>query len=263
MNRLARLVTSCNKERLDAELASRFVEIERDAELLEAVACLTTARHGVLKTTLQRALRFYLSDFDANALLGMYPMLLLCTSHWQRLLDGGGKRLLDVGAGSGDVTSALAPLFEEIHAVETSRGMARRLRRRGYDVHSVDIAEAGPPGTDYDVVTCLNVLDRCANPRALLRSAKLALAPGGRLVVALALPYRPFFYAGASTPEPSQRLDCSGASFEEQVMALVEHELSPLGLAVERWARAPYLSAGDKDRALYELDDVVLVLQHR
>lgn len=256
-----RLVTSCNRERLDPELASRFVEIERDAELLEAVARLTAARHGVMKTILQRALRFYVSDFDANALLGMYPMMLLCTSHWQRLLGGKSKRLLDIGAGSGEVTTALAPLFEEIHAVEVSRGMARRLRRRGFEVHAVDIVEAGPPASDYDVVSCLNVLDRCANPRALLRSATQALAPGGRLVIALALPYRPFYYDGASTPEPSEQLVCKGVSFEEQVIALVEYELSPLGLAVERWARAPYLSAGDKDRALYELDDVILVLQ--
>jgi SAM-dependent methyltransferase len=181
---------------------------------------------------MQRTLRFYVSDFDANALLGMYPMMLLGTSHWQKLLGGAlRRRLLDIGAGAGDVTSALAPLFEEIHAVEVSRGMVRRLRKRGF------------------------------NPRALLRSAMQALAPHGRLVIALALPYRPFYYDGASTPAPSEHLTCSGTFFEEQVEVLVERELEPLGRAVERWARAPYLSAGDKDRPLYELDDVILVLQ--
>jgi len=257
---LARLVTSCERARLAPALASRFVEVERDAELLGAVARLATLRHGALKTVAQRALCHYLSDFDANAWLGMYPMHLLGTGHWRRLLgDAARGRLLDVGAGSGDVTAELAPLFREVLAVEVSSGMARRLRRRGFAVHSADIAESGPPPGDFDVVACLNVLDRCPRPRSLLRAAVRALAPGGRLLIALALPYRPFFYVGPETPEPRETLACGGDCFEEQVTGFVESEIAPLGVDLERWARAPYLSAGDKHRELYELDDVVLV----
>jgi SAM-dependent methyltransferase len=260
VNGLARLVTSCERARLGPALSSRFVEIERDAELLEAVARLSARRHGTLKTIAQRALCLYLSDFDANAWLGMYPMHLLCTSHWRKLLgDGARGRLLDVGAGSGDVTASLAPLFRDVVTAEVSRGMIRRLRQRGFAVHAADIAESGPPGGDFDVVACLNVLDRCPKPRSLLGAAVRALAPGGRLVIALALPYRPFFYVGPDTPEPREALECGGDTFEEQVSAFVESEIVPLGVDLDRLARAPYLSAGDKDRELYELDDVLLV----
>jgi hypothetical protein len=44
---------------------------------------------------------------------------------------------------------------------------------------------------------------------------------------------------------------------------LIERDLLPLGLTLECFARAPYLSAGDSRRELYELDDVVLVLTKR
>jgi SAM-dependent methyltransferase len=257
---LAKLVTSCDAARLEPELSARFVEVERDAELLGAVAHLTGRRHGAMKTLAQRALRFYVSDFDANALLYMYPMHLLCTSHWRRLLGSDARgRLLDVGAGSGDVTAALAPLFEEVYTLELSWGMARKLRRRGFRVERRDIAETGPPGGDFDVVACLNVLDRAPRPRSLLKAAARATSAAGRLVIALALPYRPFFYAGPDTPEPAERLRCEGTCFEEQVSAFVHGEVLPLGFEIERWARAPYLSAGDRDRELYELDDAILV----
>lgn len=260
MTQIAELLTSCDTGRLPAALASRFVLLERDADLLSAVARLAARRHGAFKTLLQRALRLYVSDFDANALLDMYAMNLLCTSHWRRLLGEDAKgRLLDVGAGSGDVTGELAPLFDEVHVVEVSRGMARRLKRRGYAVHVTDIARNGPPADGFDVVSCLNVLDRCERPHSLLQAALRAVRPGGLLVIALALPYRPFYYDGGSSPEPKQRLSCDGDTFEEQVTALVDSEIAPLGVTLERWARAPYLSAGDKDRPLYELDDVILL----
>lgn len=38
----------------------------------------------------------------------------------------------------------------------------------------------------------LNLLDRCNKPRSMLEQAKYALAPGGVLLVALVLPYKPY-----------------------------------------------------------------------
>lgn len=44
----------------------------------------------------------------------------------------------------------------------------------------------------FDVVSCLNLLDRCSDPEKLLTDMKQAVKPDGRIVVALVLPYRPF-----------------------------------------------------------------------
>jgi hypothetical protein len=84
--------------------------------------------------------------------------------------------------------------------------------------------------------------------------------------VALALPYRPFYFDGPATPAPLERLDCdpgSSGSWEDSARRFIERDLLPLNVTLECFARAPYLSAGDSARNLYELDDVVVVLSKR
>jgi SAM-dependent methyltransferase len=262
----ARLVTSANLKLLGS-FAARFRELTVDDEWRRLVNELQRGRHGRFRTYAQRLARLYLSDFDANALTGMYRMLLLPEGAWRQLLDGVARgRLLDVGAGSGDVTAALAPCFEEVEATEVSRGMARRLTKRGMRCHALDLTEAPLEGAAFDAVSLLNVLDRCQRPRRLLEHCLAALVPGGVLIVALALPYRPFYFDGPATPDPLERLDCdpgASGSWEDGARRFIERDLLPLGLTLECLARAPYLSAGDSQRPLYELDDVVVVLSKR
>jgi SAM-dependent methyltransferase len=259
----ARLVTSADLPRLGS-FAGHFRELHVDAAWRADVKGLSEARHGRFRTYAQRLARLYLSDFDANALTGMYRMQLLPESAWRVLLQGHARgRLLDVGAGSGDVTTALARCFDEVEVTEVSRGMARRLTKRGIRCHAVDLTDAPLPGASFDAVSLLNVLDRCQRPRQLLRHCLAALAPGGVFIVALALPYRPFYFDGPSTPEPLERLDCDpgpSATWEDGARRFIERDLLPHGLRLQCFARAPYLSAGDSARSLYELDDVVAVL---
>ena len=50
------------------------------------------------------------------------------------------------------------------------------------------ISESTEP-PKYDVVACLNLLDRCAEPISLLRRMRAVLKPdSGRIVIALVLP---------------------------------------------------------------------------
>jgi len=273
----ARLVTSATLARLGS-YAPQFHELAVDDAWQADVAALSRARHGRLRTYAQRLARLYLSDFDANALTGMYRMQLLPERAWRLMLEGHtGGRLLDVGAGSGDVTAALAPCFDDVEVTEVSRGMARRLNKRGLRCHQLDLGEAPLEGGAFDAVSLLNVLDRCQRPRRLLEHCLLALKPGGVFIVALALPYRPFYFDGPATPDPLERLECDAgtqpggpaavtaavAKWEDGARRFIERDLLPLGLSLERFARAPYLSAGDTQRPLYELDDVVVVLTKR
>ena len=69
-------------------------------------------------------------------------------------------------------------------------------------------------------------------------------------------------------PDPLERLQCDAIatdkdSWEDGARRFIERDLLPLGLTLECFARAPYLSAGDSGKALYELDDVVVVLSKR
>jgi SAM-dependent methyltransferase len=201
-----------------------------------------------------------MSDFDANGLLDMYPMHLLGTSQWQDLLgDTGSQRHLDVGAGAGEVTRTLSPLMAETVTTETSRVMARNLRKKGFRCYEVDVAEVDVPEPRYDLVTCLNVIDRCARPLSLLERLTKALSPNGRLVLATPFPFDPFVYDGATSLSPKERLEMPNAGWEQSVTRLTESVLAPLGLEVETVSRVPYLCRGDAEQPLYVLDDALLV----
>ena len=247
--------------------APHFKELAIGEDWRDAVQQLTSQRHGRLRTYAQRLARLYVSDFDANALTGMYQMQLLPEGAWRSLLGHrGGGRLLDVGAGSGDVTATLSPCFDAVEATEVSSGMARRLTKRGVCCHAIDLTETPIDAPPFDAVSLLNVLDRCRKPRRLLWHCLQALKPGGLFIVALALPYRPFYFDGPLTPDPLERLECDpgpGGTWEDAARRFLERDLLPLDLQLECFTRAPYLSAGDSERPLYELDDVVAVLSKR
>ena len=253
---------AANVADLSPRLAARFVTLTRDAGTEAFLAEAARGRHGWFRTTAHRVLRQFVSDFDANGMLDMYSLFLASTEQWRAVLGAHqAKRLLDVGAGSGKVTQTLLPFAEQVTATELSAPMARHLRRMGIECHELDLAEHALPGARFDLITALNVLDRTARPRQLLRRLSELLEPQGRLVLALALPYRPFYYVGANTPDPLERLACTEPRWERAVNQLVERELEPLGLEVMSVSRAPYLSFGDTQRGLYELDDAILVLK--
>ena len=243
-------------------VAARFVQLERDSGTEAFLAQAARERHGWFSTTAHRLLRQFMSDLDVNGWLDMYPLFLASQEQF-RVLLGERKvaRLLDVGAGSGNVTAMLRPFAEHVVATELSRPMARRLRRMGVECHELDLTEQGLPTEPFDLIACLNVLDRTARPQTLLRRLVELLRPQGRLLIALALPCRPFYYLGATTPDPLERLACSDPNWERAVNQLVAGELASLGLTLSSLSRAPYLSYGDTKRGLYELDDAILVLE--
>jgi SAM-dependent methyltransferase len=241
-------------------LRDRFVKLSRDSATDAFLAHASRGRHTWWRTKLHHFLRQFMSDFDVNGLLDMYPLFVASTEQW-RLLLGPQRvgRLLDVGSGSGNVTQTLLPLADKVVTTELSRNMAERLRRSGLECHEVDLAERDLPEKHFELITCLNVLDRTSKPRELLRRMHHHLVPGGRLLIALALPYNPFFFRGNTTPEPLERLACAEPGWEAAVNALAERELEPLGFDVVTVSRTPYLSFGDSDSGLYELDDALIV----
>ena len=262
---------ACELERLGA-LAPRFIPSQLDAEGEAFLATALARRHTRAGAWAHRALTLLLSDFDANGLLGMYPVFLLSTPQALRLLAAGRPggpseaRMLDIGAGSGDVTTRLAPLVGAIECTEASRFMARRLRRRGFPCWHGRVGE-GTPGDPlagdarYDLIALLNVIDRASKPRSLLAGVARRLPPGGLLLLATPLPYDPFYYAGPATLAPEEKLDVTAERWEDATLELWQNELAPLGFELRALTRLPYLSGGDAQHPAYVLDDVVLVCE--
>lgn len=209
--------------------------------------------------------------YSADAMLHMSQMFVLSTLHWATLCKRGGSgaaprgRLLDVGAGDGHITEKAAPLFEEVVATESSWMLCRRIRQRGLTaVHSESIREAGLCEGDFDVVSCLNVLDRVDDPMGLLEDLHDAVAPGrGLVVLAVVLPFCPTVIDGGVQRRPTHSLDipgCGRASWEvcaDRLCRVVEEA----GFELVSLSRLPYMSHGDSMAPLYTLDDAVLVMR--
>lgn len=250
----------CALERLPERLAERFLRLQPDASVAEYLALAERRRLSSFGTFVARFTALYLSAYAVNGLLGAYPMHLLSEAQWRTLLGThAGGRLLDVGAGSGDVTATLAPCFTRVDCTETAKPLVWRLRRRGFVVHAHDLAAAEVPDAPYDAVSLLNVVDRCHRPTALLAAALRALRQGGLFILAVPLPYRPVAYDGPYLIEPSAPLACRGERWEDAAASLIEHVLEPAGLTTLALSRVPYLAGGDAGQALAVHDDVVVV----
>ena len=257
---LPRLRYECDAGQLPERLRAFLLRLQPDAATAKYLTLAEKRRLSPGGMMLRRVLGYYLSDYDVDGLLNTYPMHLASTEQWRQMLPvEPGGRLLDVGAGSGDVTAGLAELFGETDVTETARVLGWRLRRRGFTVHHVDVSTTQAPGGPYDVVTVLNVLDRCIRPRALLAGAVHALRPGGYLAIALPLPYRPVAYDGPYLVEPIDPLDCHGETWEESLVSLVVQTLEPAGLSIQSLARVPYLAGADARQELNIYDDAVIV----
>jgi hypothetical protein len=232
-------------------------------------------------------LRRFMSLTDTNGMLGRGSMFVLSAAQAGELLrhglagapGQGPLTLLDVGAGDGDVTARLIAGMEAstgggrrvaATVTEASKPMGGRLRARGWAVHVGTHINASllPGDGGYDVVSLLNLLDRCDHPGDMLADAARLIRPGsGRVLIALVLPFSEFVEDGTRRrapygPLPMAGARCGdGASFEDSLSAFLMRVVAPAGLVVERLARVPYLCRGDGKRRYYVLSDAILVLR--
>ncbi|XP_060950761.1 methyltransferase-like protein 9 isoform X1 [Limanda limanda] len=204
------------------------------------------------------------SRTSINGYLGRGSMFVFSASQLQQILriepEWRAQRLLDLGAGDGGVTEVMGAHFNEVYATEVSPPMRWHLQRRNYKV--LDIDEWQQTGFLYDVISCLNLLDRCNDPLFLLREIKRSLVPNtGRLILAAVLPFQPYVEVGGQWQRPTEHLKIKGKTWEEQVTNMSDEVFSRVGFEVEAVTRLPYLCEGDMYNDYYMLDDAVFVLK--
>lgn len=196
-----------------------------------------------------------------NGLLGRGQMFVYSSSQFRTLLDINPTQqspltsLLDIGAGDGSVTDRMSKVFKNIFVTEMSPTMRWRLSRKGYTV--LDTNDWG--NRSFDVITCLNVLDRCEKPISLLKQIRRHLNPEhGRLIVSLVLPLNQYFeYNSDHYPDEFLRLDSD--QIEEQINQLSSRIFQSLGYRLKKFTRLPYLCEGDLERSYYFLFDYLFV----
>jgi SAM-dependent methyltransferase len=289
--------------RLPQSLVDTFVLMQQDADTR---TWLETAKHpSTWRGVLADCLRPYMSRTTANGIAGRGGMFIFSRDQIEELLFGKdgtttttsspsvpagagaeeglstssssplllrskGKKLeslIDIGAGDGGITKILAPYFNSVHVTEDSIAMRWRLARMGYKVLPVNDPI---PENSYDVVSCLNVLDRADRPLSLLKALRDAtVRPDGVVLLAVVLPWCPFVENGNRQKVPEELLPmgggecCKGATFEVSLEKLVTNVIEPAGFSVVRWTKLPYLCEGSPTHEYYKLDDAVFVLKRR
>ena len=238
---------------------------------------------------------------DVNGFLGRGSMFVLSTAHAKKLLHLSSKSsLLDIGAGGtqltrsatthfnttttttttdGNVTQNLSTLFRRVVTTEVSLPMCKRLRNRGWECIQTDLpSRTNINHETFDVVSLLNVLDRCDRPRTLLQRIRELLKPQGRLLLAVVLPFCPFVESGVKKLQPRELLPLRGGlcpcslppiaskrypTFETCVSHMIQDVLVPAGYDVESVSRVPYLCKGGRYSApYYVLQDAIFVLKN-
>ncbi|HWI61325.1 MAG TPA: methyltransferase domain-containing protein [Symbiobacteriaceae bacterium] len=107
-------------------------------------------------------------------------------SFFLRNLSQGRRRALDVGCGSGLLTSALAPHYGEVVGIDISQEMLAlaRATRGAPNITYLEMDAHHPAlGQPFDLIVSRTTLHHLADLPAVLEAWKALLAPGGRLVL--------------------------------------------------------------------------------
>ena len=249
-----------NKQRDDLRSAHKFLQstfTQEGEEFIRANPPHTTVQQ-FLKDFMTGPLR--MKHVDAASLLQVNKMFVLDSTTLLKLLRVGGQnpdtplnRILDVGAGDGHVTeTAYRSVCDELEVMEASFGCVESLKSNPNIDHvhfETGLQNICRESQDrkFDLISMLNVLDRCDKPVSMLRDAKSILAERGKLLVALTYPHRPFVVEKdvikAKQSEAFLDLD-SQATFEDFVDHCADNVFASNGYHVERFTRVPYICAG-------------------
>jgi len=96
---------------------------------------------------------------------------------------GTSARILDVGCARGDLLSALREAgVRDVVGVEYSKGAARLVRERGFEVVEGELEDVAEELGPFDAITMINMIEHVYSPtETMIRAAKL-LADGGVVI---------------------------------------------------------------------------------
>ncbi|XP_061196972.1 protein-L-histidine N-pros-methyltransferase-like [Saccostrea echinata] len=259
---------SFDRARVSADVCECFIQFHQDAETEQFLSdcyekadwIFTQLYHSIAKSILS----WFMTSTSINGLLQRGSMFVFSDEQLRQLLQVGvgweGQNMLDLGAGDGRVTEKMAKYFRQVYATEVSSTMVWRLQQKNYKILGLDEWDNG--SISFDLISCLNLLDRCNKPMTILHSIRRVLTPGvGKAIVAVVLPFKPYVEQDSKDHSPEENLLIQGQSFEEQVQFFIKKVFEPAGFIVEKFSRLPYLCEGDLHQSFYALDDAVFVIK--
>jgi len=96
-----------------------------------------------------------------------------------------GKRLLDIGCGTGNITVKLKDFIDEIHAIEISGRAVKAAKEKGVNASQLDIDEKNLPFNNnfFDIIFCGELIEHVFDPDHLLDEIYRTLKPKGIAVI--------------------------------------------------------------------------------
>ncbi len=93
-------------------------------------------------------------------------------------------KVLDVGAGSGELLAKLRGLKWEVEGIDPDPQAAESvLRNHGIKIETGTLPDAGYPSDHFDAVTMSHVIEHVHDPVALLKECRRVMKPGGSLII--------------------------------------------------------------------------------
>ena len=131
------------------------------------------------------AARWWDPDGESRPLHDLNPVRLGYIADRATLKDA---RALDVGCGGGLLSEALARAGADVTAIDLAPAVLDVARLHLYETGlsvdyretSVEALAAEMPG-EFDVITCMEMLEHVPDPRSILRACATLLRPGGKL----------------------------------------------------------------------------------
>ncbi|KAH3771349.1 hypothetical protein DPMN_172664 [Dreissena polymorpha] len=258
-----------DKTALSEDISEKFLQYHKDAETQEFLGKCNEKANWVFTQIYyllaESVMSWFMEYTSIYGWLGSGHMFVLSRAQFMTLLNikdnWMGQSMIDLGAGDGTVTEKMSPFFRQVFATDASGPMVTRLKSKGFRILDIDKWNNG--SLQYDLVSCLNLLDRADKPVSILHSIKRVLKPGGRVLIALVLPFSSFVEFGSKDNLPTETLNIEGSTFEAQCNSFVKDVVEPAGFVLERFTRVPYLCEGDMQTSFYVLDDAVFVLRHK
>ena len=244
--------------------------LEPDAEVEQWLRNCLRYPVGTLQQRLLLLLYKRMYYYSAQVLFNAPHLFLLSPEQWARVLprdavaevqrSGGTLKVLDVGAGKGDLVNYYSPVLGDgvsVVCTEVSAVLCHTLRRRRGVEEAFNTEEVDVPADEYRLALCLNTLDRCRDPTILLRQLRASLSTQSVAVIALPLPWCHLDFI-ANTAFSALDLEGSDGTFETSCEAVVSELLLPAGFKPREIFRAPYLSSGPKEQPIAQVLDTAI-----
>jgi 2-polyprenyl-3-methyl-5-hydroxy-6-metoxy-1,4-benzoquinol methylase len=251
------LIYAIQQHVMKEHVLKTFISSNLDDETKIFLQTYCSETESLVRSTMASITRKFMSRTDTNAYIGRGQMFVFSTQQLETLLLQAASvekmksyltsgRLLDIGAGSGDVTQNYTKFVKHITATEVSTYMVGRLKKNAHidkvvETSTLNVFDAN---NKFQIISCLNVLDRCDKPSQLLKDIRARLdLKNGLLIVALVLPWCPFVENGTKQDMPSEDLDMDGGrckkrnTFEEAVNVVIDKVFLPHGFNVKSWTR--------------------------